>query len=202
MKIITYSLVSWHWITFLWATGADFTWKTVRGVRDAHTPESWYFRARNECPWPMKENQIPITFSTEAMWTPRLHRMYFRENYQSGDINTTHSFSDLVTAELYNSDKSLVYDMSSFFHTFSWRSVRAAPSLYEIILLYCLSHNLMFRKSQLEEFTLEVMTADGETIKQRMDSTRALTFFNDWDNYNDNEDGPDDSSIEASADET
>jgi hypothetical protein len=188
-KVITYSLVSWHWITFLWATGADFTWKTVRGIRDAHTPEHWYFCARNECPWPLKESEPTNIFSTEAMWVPNIQRMYFRENCQSGDLNTTHSFNDVVTAELYNSDKSIQYELSSFFHTFTWRSVRAAPSLYEVVLLYSLSHNLLFRKSHLEGFTLEVMTAEGEIIKQRLDSTRSYSFFDSWESYREVEGG-------------
>ena len=196
-KIITYSLVSWHWITLLWATGADFTWKTVRGIRDAHTPETWYFPARNECPWPMKENQIPNTFSPEAMWTPRLQRMYFNEHNRANDELTVHSFNDVVTAELYNADKILHYDVSSFFHTFSWRSVRAAPSLYEVVLLYCLSYNIFLSKSQLEGFTLEVMTAEGEIIKQRLDSRRSYSFFDTWESYQEHEDIADDSSVEV-----
>ena len=179
-KVITYSLVSWHWITLLWANTSEFIWKTVRGIRDAHVPDYWYFCARNECPWPLKESQHIDRFSAEAMWAPAIQRMYFRENSQSG---TTHSFNDVVTAELYNSDKSVQYDVSSFFHTFSWRSVRAAPSLYEVVLLYCLTHNIIFRKSQLEGFTLEVMTAEGEIIKQRLDSIRSYSFFDSWESY-------------------
>jgi hypothetical protein len=183
-KIITYSLVSWHWITLLYANASDFTWKTVRGICDAHTPEQWYFPARNECPWPLKDTETTNNFFLmEAMWVPTMQRMYFRENYRDGNENTIHSFNDVVTAELYNADKSVQYELSSFFHTFSWRSVRAAPSLYEVVLIYCLSNNLLLRKSQLEGFTLEVMTAEGEIIKQRLDSTRSYSFFDTWESY-------------------
>jgi hypothetical protein len=195
-KIITYSLVSWHWITLLYANASDFTWKTVRGIRDAHIPENWYFHARNECPWPLKESEPTNNFSAEAMWVPNMQRMYFRENSQSG---TTHSFNDVVTAELYNSDKSIQYDLSSFFHTFSWRSVRAAPSLYEVVLIYCLSNNLLLRKSQLEGFTLEVMTAEGETILLRLHSSHATVSFDTWEMYREVGEVEDDS---TSADET
>lgn len=194
-KVITYSLISWHWITWAWATTADFTLRTVRGIRDAHTPEHWIFRERNECPWPIKEGEDEnpvVQFTNVATWVPARNRLYFREGITARQTN--HSFNDVVTAELYNSDKSLQYDMSSFFHEFSWKSSGPAPSLYEVTILFCLSYNLFFSKSQLDGFTLEVLTADGDTIIQRFDSTRSLVNFDSWDSYKEQEGNNDDAS--------
>ena len=179
-KAITYSLITWHWVTWAAARGVELTKKTIKGIRDAHVSENWYFRARNECPWPIKENHLLNNLSTEAVWFPENQRMYFKENNRAGDEITVHSFSDVVTAELYNSDKSLQYDLSSFFHTFSWRSARAAPSLYEVVLLYSLTNNLFFSKSQLEGFTLEVLNAEGETVLLRLENTHAQREFHGW----------------------
>jgi hypothetical protein len=184
VKCITYSLVSWHWITHLWSVVQGYTATTVRGIRNAHIPDQWIFRERNECPWVIKEGLDEfqnLLFTNVATWSPCRSRLYFRE--VSTEFLTNHSFNDVVVAEIYTPDKSLQYDMSSFFHEFSWRSASLSPSLYEIVLLFCLTNNLLFSKSQLEEFTLEVMTADGETLQQRLDSPLAMDNFLSWDMY-------------------
>jgi hypothetical protein len=185
-KTITYSLIGWHWLTAFYAMGTEFTRKTVRGILDAHSTKHWIFRERNECPWPINkgddENPV-VQFTTLATWVPSHSRLYFKE----GGTHTNHSFHDVVLAELYNRDKSLQYDMSSFFHEFSWRSVEMSPSLYEVVLLYCLTNKLFFSKLQLSGFTLEVLTAEGETIYQRLDSTRSYSSFDGWASYTDRE---------------
>lgn len=200
-KIITYSLVSWHWITLLWEAGAHFTWKTVRGIRNAHTPEIWLFRERNECPWRIYRGQDEnpsVEFTNVATWIPSHQRLYFRQPGTAQQTNQ--SFNDVVTAELYNTDKSLQYDLSSFFHTFSWRTSGAAPSLYEVVLLYSLSHNLFFSKTQLEGFTLEILTAEGDTILAKLSSAHTRIDFESWAEYSEQEDtGSDASSVTAVA---
>jgi hypothetical protein len=181
-KVITYSLITWHWITWALAAGAEFTLKTVRGIRDAHAVEHWVFRARNECPWPIKEGEDEnpvVQFTNQATWIPARNRLYFRE----GGNQVNHSFNDVVTAELYNRDKSLQYDMSSFFHEFSWRSVEKSPSLYEVVLLFCLTHNLFFSALQLDGFTLEILTAEGNTILVNLDSDNCRHDFDTWADY-------------------
>jgi hypothetical protein len=198
-KVITYSLITWHWITWAFELSVGLTNVTVRGIRNAHTPEIWLFRERNECPWRIHRGQDEhpsLEFTNVATWIPSHQRLYFRQN----DSQTNQSFNDVVTAELYNTDKRLQYDLSSFFHTFSWRSASAAPSLYEVVLLYCLSQNLFFSKAQLEGFTLEIMTAEGDTILATLSSAHTRIDFEGWAEYHEQEDtGSEASSVTADA---
>ena len=181
-KLITYSLISWNWLSWAFMSGMEFTHKTAMGAIDAHRDDVWIFRERNENPWSVKEDVIVngrVNFVNLAYWHPSEASLYFT----GSDVKNSHNFGSVVSAELYNSDKSLHYDLSSFFHNFYWQGESISPSLYEVVLLYCLTNNLFFSKAQLAVFTLEVLTADSQTVRLRLDSSNALVNFEDWATY-------------------
>lgn len=173
--VIPYSLVAWHWITWTVSEGVEIAKKTVRGVVDAHTEDIWIFRDRNETPWPVKEYE---SLSKFVHWKPSENRLYFPDTDSKARV-----FGDVVIAEIYTEDTR--YDLSSFFHNFSWKGETSAPSLYEVILLYCLTNNLIMSKKDLGEFTLEILTTDVKILRKRLDSDILFEDCSCWSSYED-----------------
>ena len=168
-----WTLIALNYSTWAWETGYEFTRKSVKGILDAHTSKEWVFLSRNTAPWStttLSDNYPMIYNPSENLFS-----------FNTCDIVASKgSFGDVVTAELKQDD--IIYDLSSFFHKVKWyTSSNAAPSLYEMSLVYCLSNNLIYTKEKLEKFSLNVLTADGKNIKQPL--TKCYDEFNGWNLY-------------------
>jgi hypothetical protein len=73
--------------------------------------------------------------------------------------------------------------MSSTFHGISWTSSGESPSLYEVALIHCLTHDIIFTEKEMGEFTLDILTADSASLRVRLDSSLAKVSFCGWDAY-------------------
>jgi hypothetical protein len=89
-----------------------------------------------------------------------------------------------VVASLVNSDKILNYDMSSFFHKISWEAGKwKGPSLYEVVLVFCLKKNLVFTRESMLIFYLDVYTIEGKNYHIKLSDAAAMGDFVSWDAF-------------------
>lgn len=174
---LIYSLIAYNWLTWAWETGYALTHKTVRAAINAHRGQEFVFLARNSCPWQRhtQEDELGVL------------RIQYPLVYNVNDCHFefpvgqegTNSFSSVVTAELVNSDETIQFDMSGFFHAVTWDSI-GAPSLFEVVLTYCLENDLLFTLDKLRGFRLKVFTSDGEDVVVPLDSNLAQDDFVRW----------------------
>jgi len=161
---ITYGLITLNWATNTVETGVNIAQTSFRAAISAHVIDIWLFRERNTTPWPVKEGwDVNTNFGITMSWYPKAKEFLILSD--SERIKRNHAFTNVVMAELVCTDKNLRYDMSSFFHDIRWHSAETdAPSIYEVVTVYCLTNNLPFSPKLLSVFNLEVMTTDAETI--------------------------------------
>ncbi len=184
--LVTNLLVAWNTMSIFFERIWGFTMKSAQGILDAHKEEIWVFRERNEVPWVTRgEVTFPHAY---ASYYPARNR--FLVHWGEGE-QEEHRFDTVVLARIYNIDRTLDYDMSSFFHSFRWTQPSGehtqGPSLHEIVLLYfCVSQHL-YNDEQMDGFTLDIMLSSGETVRQRFNSTRGLMGFTSWEDYKEHE---------------
>lgn len=176
---LVYGLVAYHWITWAWETGLALTQKTVRGAINAHRNQEFVFLARNSCPWQRytQEEELGV-LRIQYPLVYNVNNCHFESPLgNSDDVN---SFSSVVTAELVNTDETISFDLSGFFHYVSWDSGDVTPSLFEVVLTYCLENDLLFTLDKLRAFRLKVFTSDGEDRVIPLDSNLAQEDFYRW----------------------
>ena len=175
---LIYSLIAYNWLTWAWETGYSLTHKTVRAAINAHRGQEFVFLARNSCPWQRYTQE-------EELGVLRIqYPMVYNVNDCHYEFPTSGesilSFSSVVTTDLVNSDETISFDLSSFFHNVTWDSGASAPSLFEIVLTYCLENDLLFTLDKLRAFRLKVFTADGDEHVVPLDSDLAQSDFVSW----------------------
>lgn len=184
---LVYSLVAYYWITWACETGYILTHKTVRGAINAHRGQEFVFLARNSCPWQryVQDEELGILrIQYPLVYNVNNCHFEFPMNNEGRQ-----SFSTVVTADLVNSDETISFGLSSFFHELSWDACDArdacdaceySPSLFEIVLTYCLENDLLFTLDKISGFRLKVFTNDGEDHIIPLDSDFALSGFEGW----------------------
>lgn len=185
-SMLTKVLVAWNTVTIFFERVWGFTTKSAQAILDAHKEEIWVFRERNEVPWVTRgEVTFPHAY---ASYYPASNRFTI---YWGEGENVEHRFDTVVLARIYNSDRTLDYDMSSFFHSFRWtqpsREYTQGPSLHEMALLFFCAIQHLYNDEQMDGFTLDIMLSSGDTIRQRFNSTRALRGFTSWEDYKERE---------------
>ena len=182
-KFIALALIAVHWITKYLQNGSEWINKSVTAVKDAHKAPIWIFAERNTIPW-IKGNQcnqdnISMNNSYPMTYYPETNKLILNSRTNESDKGT---FGDVVTAELVNSDRILCFDMSSFFHEITWNGAKnMAPSLYEVVLLYCLNRNMVFTKDSMKGLVLEVLTAEGKELQINICNSK--DNFAGWEKY-------------------
>jgi hypothetical protein len=177
---LVYSLVLVNWASWVWETGYHFTRKSLVGAINAHKDQEFIFLERNSCPWQRHRQE-------EELGVLRIqYPMIYDVNSSHYSFPLTASeedaspFSDVVTAELVNSDETICFDLSSFFHNVTC-DVGSAPSLFEVVLTYCLQDDLLFTLEKLRGLRLKVFTVDGnERIVSLADQTRPFTSWTEY----------------------
>ena len=173
------SLIAYHWITLYIEIVLKWVKKSVRGIMNAHVEKTWIFSERNSVPWVGSDSTV--LHSCPMKYLPSTKK--FVLSTKVGEI-VKHKFDDVVTGELLTSDGILWFDMSSFFHELSWESVKnQSPSLYEIVLVYFLSKDMVFAKDAMKGFNLQVLTAEGKEISVSVSSNDGMANFSGWDKF-------------------
>ena len=181
---LVYGLVAYYWITWACETGYILTHKTVRGAINAHRGQEFVFLARNSCPWQryVQDEELGILrIQYPLVYNVNDCHFEFPMNNEG-----RRSFSTVVTVDLVNSDETISFVLSSFFHELSWDACddcdagEYSPSLFEIVLTYCLENDLLFTLDKISGFRLKVFTNDGEDHIIPLDSDFALSGFEGW----------------------
>ena len=177
---LVYSLVAYYWITWVCETGYTITHKTVRAAINAHRGQEFVFLARNSCPWQRHVQdeelgvlriQYPLVYNVNDC-----HFEFPMDPMREG----VRSFSTVVTVDLVNKDETITFDLSSFFHELSWDAGEYSPTLFEVVLTYCLENDLLFTLDKISGFRLKVFTNDGENHIIQLDSDFAQSRFVIW----------------------
>uniref|UniRef100_A0A6C0KPN9 Uncharacterized protein n=1 Tax=viral metagenome TaxID=1070528 RepID=A0A6C0KPN9_9ZZZZ len=189
-QLVTFGLVAFHWVSLYIEILMDLTKKTAYGILDAHRPSTWLFAERNTVPWIKKMSGEVKNSSYPMVYSPETNSFILNARGAKGTKGTKGAngangvkgvFGDVVTVELVNSDRIISFDMSSFFHEVSWSGdADLAPSLYEIVLLFLLTNDILFTVESMKGFSLEVLTADSKEYTVLLNSPAALENFKSW----------------------
>lgn len=155
-----------NYIERLLDDGVVFINTSIKGAIGAHYPDIWVFLDRNSIPWVVK-NEVEASMK----YYPSINSFVFTGNEVNGKMD------DVVIAEL-KKDDTLILDMTTFFHSVKWMHGR--PSLYEVVITGCLSNNIFKCKDNIETYTLEVMTAEADTLKIKLSNDNMRVPFTGW----------------------
>ena len=157
---------------------SDVVARSVKGAMDAHKESVWLFMSRNSVPWVTHGNGYR-NIDYPIIYYPETKCMYISPH----DTSESNSFGDVVLANMSNEDGYINVEMSSTFHGISWRSSGESPSLYEVALIHSLSHGLVFTDKELDQFSLDILTADSVSVRVRLNSSEAKAPFSGWNVY-------------------
>jgi hypothetical protein len=87
------------------------------------------------------------------------------------------SFDDLVTAEIVDSTGKVLLDCTEFFHNIRWTD---APSIYELILIFLLSKDIILKDEVFLEHSLRVMTLENPDLSIKLTNPKAKEVFSTW----------------------
>ena len=132
-------------------------------VYEGYREKRWVFAERNA---------YPVMLS--SIWrTEPLMITYDPATFTFGQGIADKQSLDIVTAEL--KTPSTTYDLSSFLYSVKW--YLAAPSLYELVLLYLLHEKTCLSTDMLDSYTLHVLTSDAEEVVIDLHSPLAKQSF-------------------------
>jgi len=146
--------------------GAVFINTSIKGAVGAHYPDIWIFLDRNTIPWVVK-NEV----ESSMKYYPSNHSFVFTGNEVDGKMD------DVVIAEL-KKGGDLILDMTSFFHSVRW--MHGSPSLYEVVLTGCLLSGVLKARDNIQSYTLEVMTAEADTLQINLSDNKTKMAFTGW----------------------
>jgi hypothetical protein len=149
----------------------------VETVYEGYREKRWIFPQRNAYPvmtsssWNNRDadgNGCLALYSVQGEMLT-----YYPATYTFAPSDSDKISLDIVTAEL--TTPFGVYDLSSFFYSVKWHL--AAPSLYELVLLFLLHEKLCLTTSTLDSSALTILTSDAEEHVIEMNSVVARQPF-------------------------
>ena len=152
----------------------------VETVYEGYREKRWIFPQRNAYPvmtsssWNNRDAAIPLRNGCLALYSVQGAMLtYYPEKYTFAPSDSDKISLDIVTAEL--TTPFGVYDLSSFFYSVKW--YLAAPSLYELVLLFFLHEKLCLSTYTLDSSSLTILTSDAEEHVIEMNSVVARQPF-------------------------
>ena len=176
-KLLLCVLSTTHFVSDVYNKVATAVARSVKGAIDAHKESVWLFMSRNSVPWVTHGNEYQ-NIDYPIVYYPETKRMCMSQH----NTSENKSFGDVVLASMSNKDGYINVEMSSTFHGISWSSSES-PSLYEVALIHCLSHGLVFTEKEMDKFSLDILTADSASVRVRLNSSVAKAPFSGWEAY-------------------
>jgi hypothetical protein len=178
-KAVLITLIATNFISKSFNSVYDYSSISLQGAMDAHKEKVWVFTSRNSIPWVTLSEEYSYDNLREVnkypiVYYPQKKHMYINP----GNTFETKTFGDVVLANMSKPDGTVKIEMSSTFHNIYWTSSGDSPSLYEVALIHCLSHKLVFTEKEMVEFTLEFLTADANTVNISMQNAKEV--FSGW----------------------
>ena len=134
----------------------------VNSILDSQIPDVWIFPQRSTFPWIRKDAGE--------------YFCYYPDNLKFG-INARHRFDDLVTAEIIDSNGRLILDCTEFFHNIRWAD---PPTIYEVVLIFFLSKDLIMKEEVFLENSLKVMTLENPDLSIKLNNPKVKEVFSTW----------------------
>ena len=148
----------------------------VQAIKDSNVSDLLLFRNRNESPWVVKENAIPVLKGDHLCYSVNEKRFY---NVIGDGFIDFLKMDDIIMAELVDVSGLGVCDMSDFLHSVKWNS-SSAPSVYEFVLVNTLLSKLCLSKEYLSNCVLNVTTLQNPLISIALSNPLAKEDFLTW----------------------
>lgn len=146
----------------------------LKAIKDSSVSDILIFRNRNESPWLVKENALPVLKGSHLHYSMTDKKFY--EFVSSTDLL---KMDDIIMAELVDSSGKGVCDMSEFFHAVKWAS-SSPPSVYELVLTNLLINRMCLSKEYLSKCVLNVTTLENPSLTIKMNNPLARDNFISW----------------------
>lgn len=137
--------------------------KLTKSILNSQTPDVWIFPQRNAVPWIQKESGKFFC--------------YYPEILKFGSLDARNAFDDVVTVELLDATGKLLLDCTEFFHNIRWAD---APSIYEVVLTYLLSKNIIMNEEVFTYNSLRLMTLENPDLLINLNNPKAKVAFSTW----------------------
>ena len=146
----------------------------VKAINDSSISDILIFRDRNEYPWLVKENALPVLKSVH-----RHYSMNHKKFYETVGNSELLKMDDIIMAELVDASGVGVCDMSEFLHSVKWSSA-SPPSVYELVLVNILINGLCVSKEYLSTCVLNVTTLENPSLTINLSNPLVKDDFVSW----------------------
>ena len=149
----------------------------VKAIKDSSVSDILIFRDRNESPWLVKENALPVLKGVHLHYSMNDKKFYSLVNSSSDLLK----MDDIIMAELVDASGVGVCDMSDFLHSVKWPSASAsAPSVYEFVLVNLLINRICVSKEYLATCVLNVTTLENPSLTIKLSNPLVKDDFVSW----------------------
>jgi hypothetical protein len=173
MFCLQWGLFLFNYVTNTWDAGCEWCVRSLRAIEHAHKEDMYIFLSRNTHPVHVKGDWAGLrdnsfVFSTETNRFTRQNRIQPQQN---------HRF-DVVTVGL-DTNGGEMFDLSPLFMDVSWKD-QAAPSPYEMVLLWAIMSNKSYSLQELDSFHLTVMDSDANDHRLSLQNEIVRRPFTGW----------------------
>ena len=161
----------------------------VKAINDSKVSDILIFRNRNESPWPVKGNAIPVLKGSHLCYSANNKKFYDLNSDEYAASTALEPLEPLATdllkmdniilAELVDKSGNNVCDMSDFLHSVKWPS-NSPPSVYELVLVNTLLHKVCLSKEYLSKCALHVTTLENPFLSIKLSNPLMKDDFISW----------------------
>lgn len=149
----------------------------VKAIQDSSVADILIFRDRNQSPWLVKENALPVLKGVHLHYSVTDKKFY--EIVGNSDLL---KMDDIIMAELVDASGEGVCDMSEFLHSVKWSS-SSPPSVYELVLVNLLMNKMCFTKDYLSKCVLNVTTLENPSLTINLNNPLVKDNFLSWNSF-------------------
>ena len=152
----------------------DKVYIAVKAINDSSASDILVFRNRNETPWMVKENALPVSKGCNLRYSMNDKKFY----EVAGNLDLL-KMDDIIMAELVDAAGVGICDMSEFLHSVKWGHF-CGPSVYELVLVNLLMNRLSLSKEFLSKCVLNVTTLENPSLSIKMSNPLVRDDFISW----------------------
>jgi hypothetical protein len=178
-SVLPYLLVAFNKAYDFFACMKELVMKMLNVVIESFIEDLWVFPDTNRMPLKVKDSWIQppyLNANPHMFFYPSQNK--FR-GVRNPEISTRGKMTDLITIELVNNTGVHLFEMTEFFNSLRWQA-EAAPSLYEMVLVYSIISGVIFTQSVLERCSIVVQTLEHESKKISLTDEVMKRPFSGW----------------------
>lgn len=146
----------------------------VKAIKDSSVSDILLFRNRNDSPWLVKENALPVSKGSHLSYS-----MTDKKFYEINGSTDLLKMDDIIMAEVVDASGKGVCDMSEFLHAVKWAS-SSPPSVYELVLTNLLINRMCLSKEYLSKCVLNVTTLENPSLTIKLSNPLVRDNFISW----------------------